>query len=296
MRALHASCLAVASLTLGAVACGLGTTGTGGALPDDGGAPIDASTSANAAGDVSAPEASTTDAACQPALTFTDPLSTIDTARWLTIKDSSNGDHPIVVTTGTESPLPGSVVSLVKQNDNDSRGGLWLATPVPTRAFDVSFSMEIVCTPGCADGFAVAWVASTDKTVLDSASSGRTFGIPPSVSGGGMSIDLWQNTETSDPAIPYLGLLAIDGTKSVGNYAWNTKTTLQTPTLVNVPLTIALRMRAGTLTASVDGVTAATGAVPSGFTGLFGITAATGGANAVFLVHDVSASFYDCDP
>jgi hypothetical protein len=297
MRAFHASGLAVASLLLigVAAACGISTLGTGGALPEDAGtAPLDAGTS-NATGDVAAPEAAPP---CAPTLTFTDPLSTIDATRWLTIKDSSNGDHPKVVMMGSESPLSGSVVSLLSPNDNSSRGGIWLAMPVPTRALDVKLSLQIVCTDpnNCADGFAIAWLDSSDKSVLDTAASGRTFGIPPGVDGGAMSLDLWKNSETTDPDVPYVGVLAIDGSKNLGYYPWNVMASPKTPSLVNALHTIALRLRAGALTVSVDDVTAASGAVPSGFSGLFGITAGTGGANAVFLVRDVTASFYDCDP
>ena len=287
MRVLNGCLLGIAAATLCVIACGLGTMGTGGLTPDEG-----PEASADAGIAAPTPEAAP---GCAPVVTFTDGLTTIDTTRWLVIKDGSNGDHPKAVT-GGESPLDGGVVSLVTPGVNNSRGGLWLAMPLPTRAFDVTLSTMIVCKPGCADGFAVAWVDTTDKSVLDKASSGRTFGIPPGVDGGAMSLDLYKNTESSDPPVPYLGLLGVEGTKSAGNYAWNAAVTPPTPALINALHTIALRMRGGTLTVSVDGTAQTSGAVPSGFSGFFGITAATGGAAATFLVRDVSASFYDCDP
>jgi hypothetical protein len=269
------------------LACGLEHVGTGetadasteveaGAAPDTGAAPKE------------------TGPACVPMVQITDPLTTIDTTRWQVVKDGSNGDHPKVVT-GGESPLTGAVLSLVLPGSGNSRGGVWLMAPVPTRAFDVKLSTYVQCGGACADGLVIVWASTTDRTLLDTAPSGRALGIPAKSNGGALLLDLYQNVESSDPPTPNLSVLQLDGTKNPGDYAWSKASTPKTDSLLGTEHTLELRLRKGMLEVKVDGATVANAPTGSGFPALFGVTAATGADKALFLIRNFSGAFYDCD-
>ncbi len=274
-----------------AVACGLEHVGTADTVDtgDDAG---DAGASLDAGGKVTAADTGPT---CVAALQITDALTTIDGTRWQIVKDSSNGDHPKAVT-GGESPLAGTVVSLVTPMAGNSRGGLWLQAPVPTRAFDVKLSVYVACGGTCGDGLAFVWADTTDRTLLDMAASGRALGVPPKADGGALLLDLHQNAETADPPTPNLEIIQIDGTKAPGSYAWIKGNTPKTDMLLAKEHTLGLRLRKGTLEVQVDGVIATSAPTSAGFSAIFGVTASTGADTALFLIRDFSGTFYDCDP
>lgn len=60
--------------------------------------------------------------------------------------------------------------------------------------------------------------------------------------------------------------------------------------------TVELRMRNGRLTATNGGRSITTNQTTSGFTGLFGVTAATGDEVSRVFVSSFHGKFYDCDP
>ena len=273
-------------LVLGVVtaACGLGLEGTRLSADDASVPPDDAG-----ATDASLPPPP----ACTPVV-VKDPLTSIDTATWKIVKDGNNGSYPKLVP-APESPLPSPTLSLVTPAGS-SRGGLWLQTKVPTRAFDVTFSVYVRCVSGCADGLAVAWLKALDAKVLDTATRGRTLGIPPTVAGGAVAIDVYRNSQTGDGPTPSVELLAIDGAQNPGDYAWVKATGPADVTLTGALRKVSIRARAGEVEVSVDDVLAAKTPLPLGFPAIFGITAATGGEVASYFVRDFSGSFYDCDP
>jgi hypothetical protein len=275
--------VALGALAAGSLdACGIGVEGSMAAT--DAAAPLDGGT------DASLPPPPT----CTPVV-LKDALSTIDAAVWREVRDGSNGTYPQIVPS-PESPFSSPALSLVKPAAPSSRGGIWLQTRVPTRAFDVTLSFQIKCTAPCAEGLAVVWLNTTDANVLDSAASGRGFGIPPTVAGAAVAIDLARNSETGEGPTPSVSLLSIDGAQNPGDYAWAKPSGPADTTLVSGLRKLEIHARAGNVEVRVDGVLAVSGPSKLGFQGLFGVTAATGGDVAEFFVRDFSGSFYACDP
>jgi hypothetical protein len=302
------------------VACGLDAVGAqaisdaspngapDGAAPSEGEGGGDGDGASPGLPDGDVPEATTipfdageVDAGCNT-VTIDDPLSSISPSRWLVTSNGNNAGLPAVV--GTTA---GDIVKLVTTRGG-SRGGLWLANPVPLAAFDVQFTVYGACEStdwwdySCADGLAAAWLDTTGVSsglgaALGNAGSGSTLGIPTGLSGAGIAIDYFQNAAPlSDPFVPSLETIAIDGTKPPATYDW-TKAAAQHTHLSGYTHTIGLRLRGTTLSVSYDGAPAyAPVTVPATPSGTFGFTAATGGESAVFYVWDFHAVFYDCVP
>lgn len=240
--------------------------------------------------DASLPEAS----ACTPVV-VTDPLTSIDPSMWRVERDGSNGSYPKIVSP-PEAPLTAPILSLVTPWAGNSRGGIWLRTNVPTRAFDVSFSIYVRCVAGCGDGAAVAWLSTTNAAVVGQAASGHSFGIPPTVAGAAVAVDLYRNSQTGDGPTPNVSLLALDSARNPGDYPWTVAKSPADSTLLGALRKLEIRARGGVVETRVDGQLAVSGTLPTGFSALFGITAASGGEIASFFVRDFAGSFYDCDP
>lgn len=227
---------------------------------------------------------------CDASFVVEDPLSAIDASTWILIADTSNAGWPQVETTAE-----GPAVALVTPASGGNLGAIYLAKPLPIRAFDVKVRSLATCPDagGCSDGLAMVMLATDGgAAALQTYTSTPTFGIPASVPGIAVAFDLQTDVGPNDPTSPSVSLLAIDGS-APGQYDWHTKSA-PAPTFVgNRDLTLSLRK--GQITATVGGQPAIAGPVDAGFTGYFGFAASTGGAIGHFVLRNFSGTFYECD-
>ncbi|HEY8074392.1 MAG TPA: hypothetical protein VIF62_09785 [Labilithrix sp.] len=225
-------------------------------------------------------------------VTFSDPLTTLDTGAdggWVVVRDSSNGTYPQIDT----SP-EGPAVSLV--GFGGSVGGIW-RSPQPLEAFDVSFRYLVSCPAGtCSDGLSAIWIEATDagSGELYPALSGAGLGIPGAHDGGALVLDIFKDPGPNDPDVPSFSILAIDATKTSNNYDWHTKSGAADAGLFGAH-DVAIHVRKGTLTATLDGAPLVSGSVATDFTGWLGLLGASGGTPGVFYVRNFAARFYVCD-
>jgi hypothetical protein len=283
-----------------AAACGIQVMGTAPSIDSDAGPiadgapPIDAPLDAiEDVADASVEADADADAkpTC-PSVTFSDALTALD-AGWVVSHDSSNGDHPKI-----DPSSEGNAVSLVTPGAGSSVGGIY-RSPAALKAFDMSFRYILECPNGpanCGAGMTALWLEATDAGAgeLYPPVSGSTLGVPPALRGGAFAIDIQQDAPPVDPAVPSLSLLAIDGTKSPGQYDWHTTNGPPDAGLIGAH-DVALVVRKGMLVAKVDGVTALSGPVATDFTAWLGIAAATSGQTALFFIRNFSATLYSCD-
>jgi hypothetical protein len=292
------------------VACGVDVVGiapaadASGGGPDDGAPPGEGGAEVIGGDDggigVGVPfDAGVADASCDATL-LDDPLSTIDSKKWL-VTHANDDAWPKIETIQLSGGSMRDVVSLIEPSQNGARGAIWLATPVPTQALDVQFQYAALCGTGtfdgCADGMAAVWLGDTASVPMATAgaSNGSSFGVPPALGGAGLAVDLFQNSNLGDPSVPALEVLALDGTKTPASYRWVAQGASD-PTYGNGHVrTVRLHLRGAQLTVSVDGSPAFMNvAVPSVSSSAFGFTAATGGQNGLFYVWDFHAAFYTC--
>jgi hypothetical protein len=283
-----------------AFACGIDVRGAAGAPSAD--ATVDAGEAGteghvvDPGGDSDASVGFAGDASCAPTK-IDDPLTTID-SKWI-VQEKNNSNRPAVISSGDSK-----IVSMIGGDRDDARGALFLANPVPTRAFDVQFKFAVDCGlywwSGCADGMAAVWLdvsalgGGALAGAVANAGTGSTFGIPNGLTGAGVGIDIHQNP--GDPSTPAIEILSIDGTRALGSYPWIVKSTSDKYDGA-VAHTMRLSLRAGLLTATLDGKPLVSGVATTPTTSsAFGFTAATGGENGVFYVWDFHAAFFSCDP
>jgi hypothetical protein len=279
-----------------AVACGLTLAGSAPEETSEGHedasaiSPHDAALDTGGDGDEQPP---TEDAGCVPVV-VDDPLTTLDTTRWLT--SSEQVDYP----TPKDPGIGTTMVAINPVMQPSQRAGLWLRQPVPTTAFDVSFDYLLACTDGqyCADGMAAAWVDTNDAGTLSNGGGGKALGIPK-LSGGAAAIKLDVKLSAPD--------LAEDTFPSVMVHAMDAGPSDKTPTkvqrldtLVGELRTVTLRLRKGQLTVSTsndagDAITVV-GPTRSGFVGYFGFSAATGSHYDAAYVGSFHGKFYSCEP
>jgi hypothetical protein len=102
-------------------------------------------------------------------------------------------------------------------------------------------------------------------------------------------MDAYQNTSINDPAVPYYGVLKLDSTKAPGSYNWHQSVVSVSPTQVydHAWHVVSVTSISGTLHISIDGAgSIGVVGVTSSYNGLFGFTAATGGASGVGIFID----------
>lgn len=228
---------------------------------------------------------------CDASVVVVDPLDALDGGTWIVIADTTNVGYPAVETTGE-----GPAVGLVNDAGGTNLGALYLAKPIPIRAFDVKVRSIVTCPDGggCSDGLAFTWLATdAGAAALQSFVSTPTFGIPPFVAGAGVAFDLQTDLAPNDPAAPSVSLLSIDGVGAPGAYDWHTKSA-PAPTFAG-SRDITLALRKGHLTVRVDGAPAIDGPVDAGFTGYFGMSASNGLALGRFALKSFRATFYECE-
>jgi hypothetical protein len=279
-------------------------------VPD--GTPVDVNVneaSADVTIDVPAP-------ACLPSTTVTTTL-TNDLGNWVKHGQNANGYPKVEKLFGqscavlfpfvdtTPMPIdagPGADAGFnVAPEREEMSSGLWQPAPVALQSFDVSLEIYVRCTSSdsCADGVGIVWLDTTQSSLLDNSNNnntGNTLGIPSSVSGTAIIADDYKNgpDESSDPNVPALEVVNIDGTKSIGNYPWIVAS--KDASFLSGWHTLTVSVRGTSLTVLYDGALTLSATVPSIKSGLFGIVSATGGSTDAVGVRNVKASFYDCVP
>lgn len=220
-----------------------------------------------------------------------DPFVALDAGTWFKVNDGSNAPYPEIAMTGE-----GLGASLVNPTATSSLGALWLTTPVPLHAFDVTFRYVMPCDAGtCSDGLAVAWLERTDAGTAPLSGyvvAKASFALPQTLHGGAVAFDLHQDAITGDPVTPDLSLLALDGSVP-GQYDWHAKTSAR-PNMTGAHA-VALRLRKGVLEVRVDGALVQSGPVASRFTGFFGFGASSGDTTGTFVVRAFVGTYYTCD-
>jgi hypothetical protein len=181
----------------------------------------------------------------------------------------------------------------------DAVSALWHTTPIPLRAFDVSYEAHVRCTNGgsCADGLVFAWLATASPAVLTTGNSGGTEGIPSGVAGIGVLLDDYKNNpnESNDPASPSIQIVKIDPTKpALKSYPWVVAS--KGVSFLGAWHTVGISVRGDAVTVRFDGAIATTTTLPSIPSGLVGLTAGTGGESDAVAVRNFKGSFYDCIP
>lgn len=274
---------AVGALAIALTACAIDVTGTrpepdagvtlpdGGApLPDGGGAPR-----------------------CAPKETIRERFDgSLDTSRWLAVKNSENGTAPRIGTVGSSRGL------LLVDGRGGARGAVYWKTPVPTRALDVRLTYAIAAGQGGGDGMAVVWLDTRDEQKLSDATSGSTMGVPRRVDGRGVEVDLYENGRPyDDPASPHAAILGLRSDANPGDYDWHLGKTGRDLDLVGLGKVLVIKQRrsSGLEVSKASGPLVAVAAGPD-FTGMFGVTAACGASTATVALLELEASFYDCDP
>ena len=190
---------------------------------------------------------------------------------------------------------PGEV-TLVPAGSPYDAGALWLRTPETFEDFDVSFRARVDHVSNAAppsDGFTFAWLHDAmGNAAPGDSSADRALGVPSGFAGYGVEYDTYRMMT---------GYLHVDPTRGVpGQYPWEVPGTLQSMSFVmNTWHDVTVRLRAGALTASVDGVpwsASAPGFQP--FAGYMGFTAHSGYAGDGFDLSQFHASFEQpgCDP
>lgn len=276
-------------------ACGLTAQGKlvdGGA---DAGDAIDASADAPVANDAGA-DVIVEDADAAPCVVeVNDAFATamFDPAIWTTVANAANAGFPKPVVAGSAS-----TASFIDDQKDSALGGIWHTAVVPFDAFDIAFDAYAVCsTNSCGDGLAIAWLEAGTTAQLNDAQPGNWLGLPKTLSGGAVALDLAQNGSFGETVEPAMTILDIDKTKTSGAYDWVVASSDDLPMLKNNGARrIDLKMRAKNVSVKVDGVEVATGTMPRLPTeGIFGFTGASGSYNARLAVGDVRAKFYRCN-
>lgn len=264
-------------------ACGLDVQGSEGA--PDAGAPTGPGSTDGAvvdAGGLPPP--------CTQRITSVDAtFDAIDNGAWL--KTTNDPTFPKIASLGGND-----FVSLL-DDKTEKRGALWYRTPVETRAIDLDIEVAIRCkTQNCGDGLAIVWLEAPNVDDMNvGLGVGQTFGIPEKRLGGGLAFDLYQNMGT-DPPAPYVGVLSVDPRKAPTDYDWTSAETSPITTLTDGVKKLSARLRNGELVVSIGGTEVVRGPTIAGFRGIFGITAASGGAKGEFFVRNLRARFYACTP
>jgi hypothetical protein len=180
----------------------------------------------------------------------------------------------------------------------DALGGIWQATPVALRSFDLAVDIYVKCTKAdsCADGIGIGWFDTTTVPSPTETNIGHAMGFPPSVAGAAVIADVYRNysTETTDPPVPALEIVKVDATKMLGHYPWVVGS-------IGVDFraawhTLTISVRGTTVTVGYDGKQTLKAVVPLVTKGLVGISAGTGGETDAVAVRNVKGSFYDCTP
>lgn len=250
--------------------------------------------------------------ACAPRTVIDTPLAN-DLGTW-TIRSFGNTGHPKVdafsgVKAGVLLPFVDTTPIPVDAGDPDAGptfytppergraiGGLWHPATVPLRAFDVSADVRVRCTKpsSCADGIAFAWLDTTAVPAANDGNIGGAYGFPPGVRGAAVLLDNYKNLETGDPDPLTMQVIALDATKPVGKYPW--VLTSKATEFVDDWHSLTISLRGDVVVVQYDGAPWLTTRVPTWGTGLFGMSAATGGQTDAVAVRNVKASFYDCTP
>jgi hypothetical protein len=299
------------------VACSLTTDLTGFSDPLPGDAGSDAFVEADSAVADAGFEAAIDSALlpCAPETVIDTPLtSTLDT--WSPRSLAQTGGYPkvesffgspaaVLIPFVDTTPIPvdagnpdAGPTFFVPPERTTAIGGLWHPTPVALRSFDLEVEIYVKCTSvsSCADGVGIAWLDTTSVDSLTNDNTGRTLGLPSSVSGGAVLADVFHNAadETADPAVPALEIVKLEATKAVGLYPWVVAS-------IGVDFraawhTLTISVRGASVTVGYDGKQSFDGTVPMVVKGLVGISAGTGGNTDAVAVRNVKASFYDCVP
>lgn len=267
-------------------ACGLELVGTPYGDPL---AMSDASTNDGSARDASAVRDAK--GPCTPTV-VDDAFTDLDTLKWYST--TNDPGYPAVLSPPLKGP---SMAALLAPNQNDRRGGLWLARPVPMLAFDVKFNYLVACpdSGACGDGIAAVWLDTTKESDLHDASLGDTLGVPRG-QGVAVTVSLFlTNASTSTDEIlvpPSLSVVAFTADQGPPH---GKVSTLPIPELVGQRRTVKLRYRDGELSVSDGEKELRANVVPPDL-GFFGFTAATGGASGSFYVSSFRGEFYSCEP
>ncbi len=180
----------------------------------------------------------------------------------------------------------------------DAIGGIWQTTPVALRSFDLSVDIYVKCTnfSSCADGVGIGWFDTTTVPSPTPTNTGHIMGFPPSVAGAAVIADVYRNdaTQSSDPPVPALEIVAVDSTKMLGNYPWVVGS--NGIDFRGAWHTLTISVRGTTVTVGYDGKQSFSAMVPLVTKGLVGISAGTGGQTDAVAVRNVKGSFYDCTP
>jgi hypothetical protein len=249
----------------------------------DGGEEVttDANGDAGGGGDAGA------DAACVPTV-IDDALSTIDLSRWL--PSPSMGGFPKADPNAPGMAKP--MIALIDPMKASQRGGLWLNTPVPTHAFDVTFDYFIDCPNNdfCADGLAAGWIDTTSALDLAGGNGGGALALP-NKNGGAVTITMLKNMTSGYTLNPVTLATRTITTSAPGDSTMS----IADDSLVKQLRTASLRLRNGKVSVTIGGLTI-TGTTASDFTGYFGFTAATGTNFDGVYISSFHGEFYDCDP
>jgi hypothetical protein len=232
---------------------------------------------------------------CAPR-TVIDSVFSVDLAGWEPLGRAS-GAYPRIE---TFAGMPAAVLFPFQPASElqFARSGVWLAQPVALEAFDLSAQVQLRCTSttSCADGVALAWLDTTDRTRLTSSNVQQTMGLPDGTTGSAVVFDIYRNAppETPDPLAPSLQLVVLDPKAKVGAYDWFVDTA--PASFLQAWHTVTIRVRGDQAVVGYDGAELLSGKVPRVALGLFGITAGTGGETHASAVRNVRGTFYDCIP
>jgi hypothetical protein len=285
-------------LSLLLCACGITARGT---MTGDGGSEPQADASTADAGEADAVaamdatvEAEVDAGPCDVTVEDTFSAAGFDPLRWFPTANAANAQR------GYPKPqVAGSTFTAKFMDDTTDQvsAGLWHTQVVPFEAFDISFDIYAVCGGNCGDGLAVAWLAEATSTQLADAAQGSALGIPKSLAGAAVALDLADNADRGELEGPAMTVLDIDGSDPTTPYDWVVGTSETNNMLVNQGAKrIDITMRAKVVTVRVDGVEKTKGTVTHlPMKGMFGFTAASGAFNATVAIGDVKAKFYRCN-
>ena len=225
-------------------------------------------------------------------------------------KSDDNDIYPHVETFAGAGPVAVLFPKIVVPPEAGTDGGpddpqlfstvnaIWLKTPAPLSSFDATIDVRVDCTnqDSCADGVVVAWLETSNLSLLPGSGSGHVAGLPQGVRGAGVVLDNFVNSppEPPDPPSPSLQIIELDPTKTVGLYPWHVATTPFA--FLGAWHTLTIQVRGDRVKVFVDGLEKLSGVIPELSSGIFGITAGTGGMTDAVAVRNLSASFYDCKP
>lgn len=262
--------LPIAFATVGLGACGLSVTGAGSKPEADAGVVVDASAPPPDVVDEPLPPVPESDGgdACAP-IVLADDFTT--DAAWLRSSEAKISDGVATLVTG-----------------HHASGQVFFTTPAPTGAFRASFRFQgTIAQQGIdlGDGFAFGWL----DTGGDPARIGKEFmnggglGLPKGIAGFAFIFDAYRNPEIDDPPPPFYAFVTLDPMRGLpGNFAWWLTSTQPLPGAVFGAWHDVVVNSGGPLTTvTVDGVQHLSTPTPRAFTGHFGFTAGSGGAEVL---------------